>query len=133
MPRFFFHLVSTDGYSVDDIGGEFPSVEAAYMDAWQAALEMGCEMLRERRDPWHQQFEIVDEHGRFLMEVPFSEVMRPKGLTGRPRIGSAELLQCVSRSRELRAEIKVELSAIKTVLETTRAALARSRAQTYLG
>jgi hypothetical protein len=63
MPKFFFHLISTGNYCADEVGGEFPDVEAAYLDGWQAALEMGFDMLQDRRDPNQHHFEIVDEIG----------------------------------------------------------------------
>jgi hypothetical protein len=129
MARFFFHLVSPGSYCVDEIGGEFADVETAYLDACQAALEMGCEMLKERRDPTRHQFEITDEQGRFLIDVPFSEVMRPAGRPADRVSVRSQLRQRMQRSRDLRADIKAEFSKTRLVLETAHATLERARAR----
>lgn len=129
MARFFFHLVSPGSYCIDEIGGEFADVETAYLDGWQAALEMGCEMLKERRDPSRHQFEIVDEQGRFLIDVPFSEVMRP-GRRPADHVGvRSQLRERMQRSRDLRADIKAEFYKARQVLETVHATLERARAR----
>jgi hypothetical protein len=128
MALFFFHLVSPGSYCADEIGGEFPTVEAAYLDAWEAALEMGCEMLKERRDPCRHQFEITDDQGCFLLEVPFSEAMRPSGQKIRQPDIYGELRRQMQKSRDLGADIKAEFANTRLVLEITRAALARARA-----
>jgi hypothetical protein len=130
MARFYFHLVSPGSYCPDDVGSEFPDVEAAYMEAWQAALEMGCEMLKERRDPCRHQFEIADDQGRFLMEVPFSEAMRPAGQAVQNPGLRSQLRQRMQRSRDLRADIKAEFVKTREVLQSSHAMLERARART---
>ena len=129
MARFYFHLVSPGSYCLDEVGGEFPDVEAAYLDGWQAALEMGCEMLKERLDPCRHQFEITDDQGRFLLEVPFSEAMRPPGRATQHFEMRSELRLRMQRSRDLRADIKAECSKTRLVLESTHATLERARAR----
>jgi hypothetical protein len=127
MPRFFFHLVSPGNYSVDEVGGEFCDVETAYLDAWQAALEMSFEMLKSRTDPSRHQFEIVDEEGRFLLEIPFSDVVRP---AGRPLHNDGlhtQLRQHLRRNRDLRADLQAEFCKTRQVLETAHATLERAR------
>jgi len=128
IPRFYFHLISPGSYSTDDIGGEFADVETAYLDARLAALEIAFEILREHRDPAGMQFEIVDAQGRFLIEVPFSEVLRP---AGRPKANAGVLdsiRRSVSRNRELQAEINAEFVRTRRELENARAMIKRSRA-----
>ena len=51
MPRFFFHLEGANGVEADEIGVEFESLEAAYLDAYHAVLDISHDMLRERKDP----------------------------------------------------------------------------------
>lgn len=126
MPRFLFHLISPGAYDVDDIGCEFPNVEAAYLDAYAAAIEIIGEMLSDRRDPSRFQFEIFDEENRFMIELPFSEVLRPQALgTGHLKI--QQDLQCqLRRGRKLRAEIRTELANSRAALESSRKILARA-------
>jgi hypothetical protein len=129
VPIFFFHLIYPGNYCADEVGGEFPDVEAAYLDAWQAALEMSFDMLRERRDPNQHHFEIVDEKGQFLLEILFSEVMRP---TVRPTNNlevRTVLRQRLQRSRELRADIKNEFDKTRLVLKSAHATLDRARSR----
>jgi hypothetical protein len=129
MARFYFHLVSSGNYCPDEVGGEFPDVETAYLDAWQAALEMGCEMLKARQDPCRHQFEITDDQGRFLMEVPFSEAMRPSVQVVQNPVLRSQLRQRLQRSRDLRADIKAEFAKTRRLLENSHATLERARAR----
>src|ERR1700758_400689 len=82
MPRFFFHFTSQNDVSRDEVGTVFPSLEAAYLDSCQSALEMSIDKLRAREDPINDSVEIADESGRHLMNIPFSEVLRPSQKTG---------------------------------------------------
>jgi hypothetical protein len=125
MSQFFFHLVSPAGYDVDDVGSEFPTLELAYLDAHAAASEMCVEIIRDHGDPMRYQFEIVDQKGRFLIELPFSEVIRPRfSKVGygdiKPRIVAE-----IRRAQRLRDEISIELARIRATLARTNAAMAR--------
>src|ERR1043165_3338092 len=77
MARYFFHLTSPDGSSKDEIGTELPNAEAAYLEACDTALDMSFEMLRKRADPSRHAFEVRDEGGHVIFEIPFAEVTRP--------------------------------------------------------
>jgi len=77
MSRYFFHLLSPDGSSKDDIGTELPNAEAAYLEACETALDLSFEMLRKRTDPSRHAFEVADENGHIIFEIPFAEVTRP--------------------------------------------------------
>src|SRR5215475_13846133 len=85
MPRFFFNLSSQGNFSPDETGTEFSSLEAAYFDTCDAILDMAIEKLRARQNPAEDVFEIGDEQGNVLMEVPFSEVLSPGAATNRSR------------------------------------------------
>jgi hypothetical protein len=127
MPRFYFHLVSPGSYATDEVGGEFADFEAAYLDAHHAALEIAFEMLREHQDPGKLQFEIVDDQGRFLVDLPFSEVMRPGGRAVATNVVRQSIKRNLSRNRELQAEIKTEFAQTRIVLADARATMKRSR------
>ena len=127
MPRYFFHLVAPDGRSDDEIGSEFPGVEAAYLAGYQAALEIGIDMLRERHDPAQHHFEIADADGQVLMDLPFSEAMQPS----RGPMPHAEVHARLARQRERTAEVLNELNGAfahtRSLLKETRALLARAQ------
>lgn len=110
MALFFFNLVSPKGYEIDEVGSEFPNVESAYLEARAAAIEMCPDIMRDRFDPTRYQFEIVDDCRRFLMEFPFSEILRPRGVSPglaqiRPRL-QAEIEKARKLCGELRDEIQ---------------------------
>lgn len=75
MPLFFFHLRSPAGLEPDTRGTPFGSLEAATLDAWQAACAIWGELLAERKDPRGYAFEITATDGRLLTELPFAEVL----------------------------------------------------------
>lgn len=60
------------------MGTDFPSLEAAYLDAYRAASEMWLQMARQGRDCSDYRFEITNLCGDLLMELPFREVLRPQ-------------------------------------------------------
>ena len=130
MPRFFFDFSSGGTVVADDVGTEFPSLEEAYLDACRSALEMSFEKLRIRNDPNLDSVEILDAQGQSLMQVPFSDVLRPKPLRSPGRqdqctdIISSYQEQLVRRKR-LRAEIDEELRKMQTTFGAIRANLDR--------
>jgi hypothetical protein len=115
MPRFFFNLRSQGDVSVDAIGTEFSSLEAAYLDACNAILQIAFEKLQARQDPSEDVFEIADGQRTVLMQVPFLEVLQPKAATSiaRTRLDTRRILDnCrhqVARSEALQVVIDAEL------------------------
>jgi hypothetical protein len=80
MPRFFFdHRHGQGAVDRDDEGIEFPSLEAAYHDATQAAVEMQTDACCEGDCATEDAFEIRDETGRMLLILPFTEALSRKG------------------------------------------------------
>ena len=115
MPRFFFNLRSQGDVSVDAIGTEFSSLEAAYLDACNAILQIAFEKLQARQDPSEDVFEIADGQRTVLMQVPFLEVLQPRAVTSiaRTRQDTRRILDnClhqVARSEALQVVIDAEL------------------------
>src|SRR5581483_3269514 len=99
MPRFFFHFTSQDQLGRDDIGAVFPSLEAAYLDAYKAVAEISFEKLRAHDDPTNDGVEIADAGGRTLMHIPFSEILRPhqKGRLPASRHATERAIQACQR------------------------------------
>jgi len=93
MPQFFFHFGEANGFEPDEEGLELPDLDAAYLEAFEAAKEMWGEAIRSMRNPSRQQFEISDADGNTLLIVPFREVMESlKGVPKPPPMETAELL-----------------------------------------
>ena len=129
MPHFFFNYISGGATSVDDIGTEFCSLETAYLDTCGAALAIAFEKLRTRQDPTTDSFEIIDDEKNVLMQVPFSEVLRPAGGTNistiRLQTGLA-LENCrrqAARSERLKDELRAEFARTREMFDAIRATL----------
>jgi Domain of unknown function (DUF6894) len=125
MPRYFFHLSEPGAYSPDDLGVEFSGIEDAYLGAYQAALDMSIEMLRDRIDPARHSFEIADQAGEVLLELPFSEVMRPTGKLPRPGSIQASIQRQHERTLHAASDLKAALTRSRGLLQNTKSLLAR--------
>jgi hypothetical protein len=129
MPRFFFHFRSQDDVSRDEVGTVFPSLEAAYLDGCQSALEMSIDKLRARDDPTNDSVEITDESGRRLMNIPFSEVLRPRQKPGiQANRGATEgaIQACerqIRRTHTLRSELLAEYEKTQSTFRSIRTKL----------
>jgi hypothetical protein len=128
MPRYFFHLVTPSTYYADDIGAEFETAEAAYLDASRAAVELSIEALRRRETTTGHRFEIMDDHGQLLFDLPFNEMVRSRG--SNPFQSNLALRRQLDdglrRSRDLQASVAAELARARENLKATRALLRRS-------
>jgi hypothetical protein len=130
MARFFFNHCSAGNVSVDEIGTEYSSIEAAYLDTYEAMLEIAFEKLRTRHDPAQDAFEIMDDQGHLLMHVPFSEVLRPRRATKAPTASRQIIATCdrqMKRTQTLKAELREEFNKTESSLQLVRANLARLR------
>jgi hypothetical protein len=134
MPRFFFHFISHDQVSRDEVGAVFSSLEAAYLDTCDAALEMSVESLRAHDDPTNDGFDIADEDGRLLMHIPFSEVLRPRQKVeiraNRHTTGRAidACRRQMLRSRTLQSELRTEFEKTVSTFQSIQAKLANLKA-----
>jgi hypothetical protein len=131
MPRFYFHFTNGEDVELDPDGLEFPSLEAAYLDAFRAAREMWTEMLQRQEDPRELAFAIHDGAGRLLLTLPFSEVLqstkgsRPK----RPLRGPDKLQHQIARLQRLRYELSGAIVSAQRTVEESRAVLQRSQSR----
>ena len=125
MPRFFFDLATPGGLERDDLGVTFAGVEAAYVDACRAALEISMDMLRERQDPGRHRFEVRDERAALVLEIPFTEVLEPQSRPAAPHRIHSQIEATLGRSRQLRGEVHAELVRARSALEAAQATLRR--------
>jgi hypothetical protein len=86
----------------------FNSLEEAYLDACAAIPDTAADLLRKRRNPFRCAYIISDESGRFLLNIPFHEVLPPSerddrsALAEPPRESAAVRLKAeIDRSRDL--------------------------------
>jgi hypothetical protein len=77
MPRFFFDYRDGRGcLERDDDGVESPSLQVAYEDAAQAAVDMHTDACCEGQCATEDAFEIRDESGRLVVVLPFNDAFR---------------------------------------------------------
>lgn len=135
MPWFYFHLRSPKGLERDDLGLEFASVEAAYLEACHTVPGMSAELACQKVDPSRYAFEISDLDGRLLMEVPFTEILRrgcqpfAAPCAKRSREGWAEMertARLLNWLREERAALKATLLEIRRLRRASEQAVRRS-------
>lgn len=113
MPEFFFNYVTENGTFEDELGVEFSSLEEAYLDTCKAALAISFEKLRARQDPARHSFQILDDQKNLLMEVPFSEVLKPTAVIGASPLKQKFALAMESCQRQLdkNSRLKEEIRA----------------------
>ena len=75
MPRYFFHLKGPDIHVPDPDGADFANAD----EAWEAARRTARALMRtevEMEAEWLTcRFEIRDEGGEIVFDLPFSEVL----------------------------------------------------------
>lgn len=125
MPVYFFQLVPPGAGRGDDPGVELRDVEQAYLQAHQAALDISFEMLRVRQDPCGLHFEVTNEAGELLFDLPFSEALNPR--TRPVPLGSlcASLRQTLERQHVLAADLRKQFDRATSAIAETRELLAR--------
>lgn len=76
--RYFFNIRDGEKTERDFEGSEFDTLELAIDDAQMAAREIMAERVLAGYEPDGQSFDIVDEDGRVLANVPFRSALRPQ-------------------------------------------------------
>ena len=111
------------------MGLDFAGLEAAYLDACRAIPAMAADLVKQKHDPLPYVFEITDEAGQLLMEVPFSEILDRWHKPRRPVTPAlAQKVQAeMGRTVRLIASITEEQEALQTSLRETRGLVARAR------
>ncbi len=125
MSRFFFHLCGPSGFSRDEEGVEFETLEDAYLDLWKAAVEMSVDALRQHRDATRDRFELWDQQGQFLLDLPFSEVMKAGVVDAPPPMRDLHerLSAGVTRARALKTDLASGFEEARQSLEIAKATL----------
>jgi hypothetical protein len=112
---------------------EFASLESAYLGLCKSVLEISFDMLNERRDPSHFSYEVRDVSGRLVLDLPFSEVLRPKrceALVSDWAAARSMVRKEVERSLDLSATLALELARARAHVIVARDRMAASQALT---
>ncbi|WP_332812415.1 DUF6894 family protein [Sphingomonas sp.] len=77
--RYFFHLREPGGYVVDHEGLELGCIDAVRTAATCGARSIIADEILRGSLPLATILEVEDEHGRRVLELPFSETVRVDG------------------------------------------------------
>jgi hypothetical protein len=124
MPQFYFHLCTPKGLERDRVGLDWPSLDAAYLEACRTIPDLCADLLHEGTAPLACAFVICDAAGSALMEVPFSERLHDGRTPERPREISDQRA-CLAEVRKGRALI----AAMRAEIAEMRASAAEMRAR----
>ena len=75
MTHYFFHICSRTERIEDREGADFDRLDAALAEVRLAAREILAEDLRKGHVDETRLFEIVDERGELMAQVPFKEAI----------------------------------------------------------
>ena len=75
MPAFYVHFSDGRQSYPSELPIEFAGLEQAYLGVCAGIPEMAQELLIKRQDPLVASYTITDTHGRYLMTVPFTDVL----------------------------------------------------------
>lgn len=118
MARFFFHLATGEDYERDEIGTDHTDANQAYLEAFETAQQIMVDLIREHRNPGAHRFDICDEQGRLVIQLPFTEIVGH-------RIGPQEAAEIVRRGQGLASEVRDQIIAARAELEILWSALRR--------
>lgn len=113
MTRYFFHLWTGAAYERDDHGSDLPHVEAAYMEAFEAAQDLAIDLIRSRENAALRRFDVVDEQGRIVFELPFTEVVGT-------RASKHPVMETLLRGRALAADVAEQVVVARQNLDHLR-------------
>ena len=123
MPVFFFDLDTPAGFERAEEGLEFDSLEAAFLSAYEAAVEMAVDLLRDRQDASRHRFEVRDAGGVLVFELPFTEILKPRAQAPPPSGAQRRLSDEIARTRALKAEV---MNALERARATARSGVTSS-------
>lgn len=75
MPKYYFHVLTSEGRVIDPEGSELDDMEAAYRSAIEDARALMSEAILEGKDISSRKIEICDAQGIPLQIVPFRSAL----------------------------------------------------------
>lgn len=122
MPLYHFHLRNAAGLEPDEIGLEYPTLEEAYLEACRTVPGMAAEFVQAGRNPMEYAFEIADESGTLLLEIPFGEMLRNGAVPRRPALPRerARAVSAAERTQQLVASINRQIETLHEAMLASR-------------
>ena len=121
MALFYFDFCQRGEIIEDNCGLAFADTETAYLAAYEAAIGMWGDLLRERKDPTRCAFRVRDVQGAVLFHFHFQEALdscRENNWHCAPITGTyRNSLQLVQQARKLNADFQRELDKAHQALE----------------
>ena len=131
MPHYYFHLTVGGNHYPDYLGVEFPTLELAYLDAFQSAREMWTELLKERKDPATHSFQIANEDGQVLLTLPFAEVLDAARKPSPPTHTFKDTLALVEETRTLTEALNSEILRAQEIMRVAKQTIRRGSIQSF--
>jgi hypothetical protein len=75
MVRLFFHIHNGDGFTADEEGREFESIEIAHSQALRDIRSIISDEVKHGRADLRGRVEVADEEGKIVMAVPFADAI----------------------------------------------------------
>jgi hypothetical protein len=75
MSRYYFHMRRGNAWVKDPEGAEYPTIEAAMVDAVDSAYSLLIHSIQDRREIYHDVLEVTDEDGVVLEQVWFQNLV----------------------------------------------------------
>ncbi|MET7242294.1 hypothetical protein ABZT49_02900 [Methylobacterium sp. EM32] len=132
MPHFYFHLRTPNGLNEDEVGSEFDSLEAAYLDVLDTIGAMTVDLPRQKANPWQYGFKIANAAGKTLLDLPFAEYLgRGRTSTLPPTsVDTQRIADELRGRRDAAAQALLRSHALQMALQEQGAALQDTLAET---
>jgi Domain of unknown function (DUF6894) len=131
MPQFFFDYRDERGNIQHDTDGlDLPDADAAYLEAYRAAIDIWAEARHVGRDPGRGMFEIRNLSGCVVVELPFTEALGFVTMAEPRRVRPAPTSLGWSKDeRNELTELEATLALAERHVADQRARLTRTRAR----
>ena len=131
MPIFHFHLRSSNVLHFDDVGQECPDLEMAYLEVCCAIPSTAARLLHRAENPMEYAFEIADDDGTPLLEVPFRETLRDTRRLTKSGLQAARLRVGTDGTHNIAGSVQSHIELVREQVRTSREWVeqARTRAE----
>ncbi|WP_143132122.1 hypothetical protein [Methylobacterium sp. 174MFSha1.1] len=116
----------------DEAGSEFASLEAAYLDAFDAIGTMTVDLMRQKANPWQYGFQITDAAGKTMLDLPFAEYLGRgrRSMLPPTSVDMQRIADELRGRRDAAAQALMRSHALQTALREQGAALQETLAET---
>lgn len=118
MSRFYFHYWDGHVLTEDVVGSDHDDANSAYIEAFDTAEGLTIDLIRDHRPAMLGNIQVLDDLGRRVFELPFSEVLGAKS-------GSKGNGDMRARARAAATDVGGATLAVQTAMEDLAALLRR--------